>query len=174
MTLQEFFDILSANPAMVLFYLVSLPVTAYVICVLSKGEGHLDPWKYIHSALIYLACIPGIFALTLNVYLFVFERQSIMETNIYTQILPILTMFFTLLFISKNVPLKSIPGFEKVSGLMLILIAMFFLMWGLEKTRIIIFSYLPIYWVFAIVIGFLVIIRYGTKKMLASDSVSTQ
>lgn len=173
MTLQDFFDVLSANPAMVLFYLVALPVTAFVVCVLSKGEGHLEPWKYIHSALIYLACIPGIFAITLNVYLFVFERKSVMDTNIYTQILPVVTMFFTLLFISKNVPLKSIPGFEKISGLMIILISMFFLMWGLEKTRIIIFSYLPIYWVFAIVIGFLIVMRLGTKKLLSSESVSS-
>ena len=170
MTLGEFFDLLTANPSVVLFYVIALPLTAFLSCIFAKHEGHLSPWKYVHSALIYLACIPGIFAITLNVYLFLFERQPIMETNLYTQVLPIITMGITLYFISQNVSLKTIPGFGKLSGLLMALMALFFLMWFMEKTRLLVFSYLPIQYVFIGIIALLVIVRLGTKRFLTKSS----
>lgn len=170
MTLAEFFDLISNNPALVIFYVIALPLTAFLSCVLGKGEGHLSPWKYVHSSLIYLACIPGIFAIVLNLYLFVFERQSIMDTNLYTQVLPIITMMFTLMFISKNVPLKSIPGFGKISGLVIVLFAVFILMWFMEKTRLLIFSYMPFYYVIILFLIVLVAVMYGLKKFTKSES----
>ena len=30
-------------------------------------------WRYVYAGLVYLACIPGVFAITLNVYLFLFS-----------------------------------------------------------------------------------------------------
>lgn len=170
MKLSEFFDLISNNPTIVIFYVIALPLTAYLSCVFGKGEGHLSPWKYVHSVLIYLACIPGIFAIVLNLYLFVFERQSIMDTNLYTQILPIITMMFTLMFISKNVPLKSIPGFGKVSGLMIVLFSIFILMWIMEKTRLLIFSYMPIQYVGLLFLAILIAVMYGFRKFVKDDS----
>lgn len=166
MTLAEFFDLISNNPSLVIFYVIALPLTAFLSCVLGKGEGHLSPWKYVHSILIYLACIPGIFAIVLNLYLFVFERQSIMDTNLYTQVLPIITMMFTLMFISKNVPLQSIPGFGKLSGLMIVLFAVFIFMWFMEKTRLIIFSYMPFYYVIILFLIVLVAVMFGLRKFV--------
>ena len=136
MTLKEFFDLLADNPILILAYFGLIPFTAFIAGMLGKGEGHINPWKYLYSSLIYLVCVPGIFAFTLSVYLFLFERRSIFDTDVYTQILPILSMVATLLIIGKNVSLERIPGFDKLSGLVIMVTTVMTLMWVLDKTRI--------------------------------------
>ena len=73
MTLQELFDVLGANPEIILFFFAALPLTAFLASVFGRGEGHLSPWKYLYCILTYLSAIPGIFAILLNIYLFLFE-----------------------------------------------------------------------------------------------------
>lgn len=168
MTLQDFFDLLSDNPALILFYFIALPLTAFLACVFGKNEGHLSPWKYLYSFLIYGACIPGIFAISLNVYLFLFERQSILDANLYTQILPIIVMFFTLWFISKNVDLDQIPGFDKLGGLMIMIGAILSMMWVLDRTHIIAITFMPFWVVLVMIVAMLIAVRYGFKTFYSS------
>lgn len=165
MTLGQFFDALSQNPAIVLFYFVALPLTALLAGIFGKGDGHLSPWKELYAALVYLACIPGIFAIILSVYLFLFERRSIMDTNLYTQILPIIVMFVTLFIIRKNVDFDDIPGFDKIGGLLMILTVLIAFMWILDKTHIISLVWMPFYYVILMFLVLLVVVRIGWKKM---------
>ncbi len=164
MTLQEFFDLLGQNPAYVLFFYFMLPFTALLAGWLAKGEGHLSPWKYLYSTLIYLACVPGIFAVTLSIYFFLFERRSILDTNIYTQILPIISMVLTLFIIRKNVNLDKVPGFDKLSGLIIMIAATLGIMWFVDRTRIYAITFLPFQVVFLIFAGLLLIIRFGWSQ----------
>jgi len=169
MTLGQFFDSLSNNPSIVLFYFFALPLTAFLSLVFGKGEGAISPWKYLYSVLVYLACIPGIFAITLNVYLFLFERQPIMETNLYTQILPILCMGLTLWIIRKNVQFSDIPGFGNITGLITLLSAIIVLLWVCEKTHIFVISILPFQYFILLFIVIIVAARYGFKQMVKSS-----
>jgi hypothetical protein len=164
MTLQELFDILGDNPVIILFYFAAVPLTAILTGVFSRDEGHISPWKYVYCALIYLACIPGIFSITLNVYFFLFERISVLQANIYTQILPIVSMIASLLIINKNVDLNAVPGFDRLSGLIVLITSLITAMWILDKTRIVIFSFLPFYVVLIILIGLLIVIRLSWKR----------
>ena len=98
MTLLDFFKLLGENPSYMLGYFGLIPLTALLAGLLGSGEGHISPWKYLYSALVYLVCIPGIFAFTLNIYLFLFERsqRSILGSDIFSQILPVISMILTL------------------------------------------------------------------------------
>ncbi len=165
MTLQEFFNLLAANPLWILAYFILIPLAAFLVGIPGKGEGNEEPWKYIYSTLIYLVCIPGIFAVTLSVYVFIFERRSIYDTDIFTQILPILSMIVTLLLIRRNVDLDLIPGFEKITGFITMIAAVFAFMWVLDKTRIWIVSFLPFWQGILIFIGLLLAVRWGWKQM---------
>ncbi len=167
MTLQDFFDACSVHPEIIGFYFVALPLTAFLASVFGKGEGHLSPWKYLYTTLVYLAMIPGIFAILLNVYLFLFERQPVMETNIYTQLLPILVMFLTLWLIKRNVPFEYIPGFDKLSGLVFIIFAILAVMWLLDRMHIIAFTYLPFQYIIILLIGLFILARIGLKRIMA-------
>jgi hypothetical protein len=105
--------------------------------------------------LVYLACIPGIFAVSLSIYLFLFERRSILETNVYTQIVPVLSMVVTLFLIRRNVTLDQVPGFGKLSGLLLVIAAVIALLWILDRMRIFAITFIPFIW---IVVFFLLIV----------------
>jgi len=161
MTLKEFFDLLGDNPFYILSYFLLIPITALIAGFMGKDEGDLSPWKYLYSTLIYMVCLPGIFAITLNVYKFLFERGSIMELNVYTQILPIFSMIATLLLIRRNVRLERVPGFGNLAGLVTMVLVLFTVMWFLEHTRIYIFSHMPIGYFFVMLIVLLLIFRYG-------------
>lgn len=167
MTLGQFFDVVSSQPSTVLFYFFALPITAFLASIFGKNEGHLFPWNYLYSLLVYLACIPGVFAITLNAYLFLFERKPIMDTNLFTQILPIVCMLVTLWAIKKNIDLKLVPGFDKISSLILIITLLISMMWILEKTQIFIFTFMPFYQFFLLFVAFLIVIRFVWIKMVS-------
>jgi len=164
MTLKQFFDFASQNPSLILFYSIAVPLSALLTGVFSRGEGHISPWKYLYSFLIFFVCIPGIFAITLNVYLFLFERQSVWDANLYTQALPILVMILTLTIIQKAVNLDFIPGFGKLTGLIIMISAILIIMWFLDKTHIYVFSYMPFFQVVLLLVILLVIIRLAWNK----------
>jgi len=167
MTLGEFFKLCGDNPVLLLGFFFLVPIIALLALFFSKGEGHLSPWKYLYSVLIYLVAIPGIFAVTLSIYLFLFERRSIMDTNLYTQVLPIVSMLATFILIRKQVDLDLVPGFGKLSGLITIIAVLMVLMWIIDKTHIYSITFMPFYAVILIlVIGFLLI--WSGLKRLAS------
>ncbi|MCP3932642.1 MAG: hypothetical protein GY705_26530 [Bacteroidetes bacterium] len=170
MTLQELFHFIAEHPFHVLFYFLLIPFAAFLASVLGKGEGHLHPWKYLNSTLIYLICVPGIFAITLDIYLLLFERQSIMNTDLFTQVLPIISMIATLLIIRKNVSLDHIPGFGKLSGLVAVIASALIIMWVLDRTRLIVFSYIPIAYVLCVFVVLLLVMGFGWSKMMGKSN----
>lgn len=167
MTLQELFDQLASHPQYIIFYFILLPLTAILAGFMGKGEGHLSPWKYLYSTLVYLACVPGIFAVTLNVYMFLFEKRSILATDVYTQILPILSMVLTLLIIKRNVSLDAIPGFDKLSVLIMMITATLLIMWGLDRTHFLVFVSARFEQALIVFIVLLIAVRFGWKKLFS-------
>ncbi len=171
MTLRDFFESCGDNPFLIIAFFALIPFTAFLAGILGKNEGHLSPWKYLYSILIYLVCVPGIFAITLNLYIFLFERQiSILDMNLVTQILPIASMILTILIIRRNVNLDYVPGFDKIGGLIMMITAILMIMWAFDRTRIWVVSRLPIGWAALIFIGLLAAVRIGWSR-LAGKSV---
>ena len=164
MTLREFFELLANNPEILIFFFIACPLTALLSWWLGRGEGHLSPWKYLYSILVYLICIPGIFAVTLNIYLFLFERQSVFDADIWTQVFPIFSMILTLILIRKNVSFDKIPGFGKIHGLMLMIGAILMLMWIIDRTHIIAISIVPFQTVILVFLVLLSVAMLGWWK----------
>jgi len=166
MTLGEFFEQVSANGATTLYFFSMLPITAGLTGYFGKDVGHESPWKYVYSTLIYLACIPGVFAFTLSIYMFLFQRGDIMQANIYTQILPIVIMFLTLWIIRKNVKFSEIPGFDKIGGLMTMLTILMSGLWILEKTQIFVITFMPFYAFIFFFIAMIFLFRWSLKRVM--------
>lgn len=168
MTLRELFDYLSANPSLVVGYFLALPFIALLAGFIGKGEGHLSPWKYLYSGLVFLVCVPGIFAAALAVYLFLFEQGgSIFNVNLLTQVLPIVSMVVTLGIIRRNAPFSYIPGFGKLSDLIVMIVSVFVLMYFVDRLHLIAWVYVPVQWLLIIVVGLLILFRFGLKRMLS-------
>ncbi len=167
MTLQDFFNWVKVNPYYTLAYFILIPVIALLAGIFAKNEGHQSPWKYVYTILIYLVCIPGIFAVTFNIYLFFWERSSIMDAEILLQVIPVLSMIVTLYIIKSNVDLDYIPGFDKLSGLMTIIGILLTLMWILDRTHFFVFASMPFPVVILIIVGGILLIRMSLKRMLS-------
>ncbi|MDX1940364.1 MAG: hypothetical protein SFU99_07420 [Saprospiraceae bacterium] len=170
MTLQELFNLIAENPAYVIFYFTIIPIAAFMAGALSKGEAHLTPWNVLFSVLIYAVCIPGIFAVTLDVYFFLFEKRSIMNTDVYTQILPVVSMVITLLLIRRYVDFDYIPGFDKISGLITMIAATLGIMWFIDRTKIYAITFLRFEVVLLIFLALLLLIRFGWSKIFGSSA----
>ncbi|MFN7118781.1 MAG: hypothetical protein ACK4TA_18425 [Saprospiraceae bacterium] len=171
MTLRQLFDLIGNNPAYIIFYFAIIPFAALLANVLGKGEGNLSPWKYLYSILIYAVCVPGIFAVTLSIYYFLFEKRSILDTDVYIQILPIVSMVLTLLIIRRNADFDYIPGFDKLSGLMMMIAATLGIMWFVDRTHIYAITYLRFEVVLLIFFALLLVIRFGWSKIFARKTM---
>lgn len=165
MTLREFFTWIGEHPSDVLLYFFGIPLVALLCSIFGKGEGHLSPWKYLYSLLIFGVCIPGIFSVALSVYNFLFERGSIMDANVFTQILPVGSMFATLWAVRRNTDFDSIPGFGKLSSLMMMIASIIVVMWLLDRTHIIAFSYIPISTLLLVIVGLLLTFRFAMSNL---------
>lgn len=167
MTLKDFFDFLGEHPTYITLYFLAMPVVAFAFNWISGEEGHRAPWVYIYSGLVFATCVPGVLSVGLSVYFFLFERGSIMNTNILTQVLPILSMVLTISIIRRNVALEYIPGSEKISSLMLLIGATFVLMYILDRTRIFMFVTMSIYQFLLILVVLLLGIRWAARRIMA-------
>ena len=165
MTLGEAFQYAHDNPAYILFYFAIIPFAALLAGWMERDEGHLPPWNYLYSALLYLVAIPGILAIGLNAYLFLFQQGDIMQTNLLMQVLPVVSMLLTFVIVKNSVRIDALPGFDKLSGLVMMIAGALAIMWFIDKVRLIVFSYLPIQYLFLILIGLLLIIRYGWRSV---------
>jgi len=166
MTLGELFQMLAEHPYLLMIYFIGIPFFALLLGWIARGAEYDSPWKYIYSALIYLICVPGIFSVTLDIYFFIWERRPLLESNIYTQILPIVSMLITLFVIGRQVDFNRIPGFGKLSTLIIMIASVLVLMWIIDKTHIYVISYAPIWLVLVIFIVLLLVIRYGLKVFI--------
>lgn len=170
MTLRDFFALIGDNPTYVLFYFAMLPFAALLGNWLGKGEGNLSPWKYLYATIIYAVCVPGIFSVTLSIYYFLFEKRSVLDADIYIQLLPIVSMVVTLLIIRRNADFEVIPGFDKLSGLMIMIAATLGIMWFVDRTRIIAITFLRFEVVLLIFVVLLIMIRFGWSRVFARSA----
>lgn len=165
MTLGEAFQYAADHPAYIVFYFCIIPFAALLAGWMEKEEGHLPPWNYLYSSLIFMVAIPGILAIGLSVYQFLFERGSIMNTSLILQVLPIVSMLVTFFIIRNQVSMDALPGFHRLGGLVSMIAGAMAMMWFIDRVRIVVFSYLPIQYLFLILLGFLILIRLGWRKM---------
>ena len=168
MTLRDFFVVLGDHPILVLAFFILVPFTAWLAGIMGRNEGHLTPWKQLYAVLIYLACVPGIAALTLNAYQFLFSRTNVLDTDLFVQVLPVVSMIATLLIIRQSVDFARIPGFRKLSGLCLMIFVTLALMWGLDRTRIFAFTYLPFQYLVFIFIGLFALLYFGWTRLTSA------
>jgi hypothetical protein len=139
-----------------------------VICVplilrLSHGRnnGAKAPWKYFYAGIIYIACIPGTFALFFLLYLAVFQSTNILNLSIVSYYLPVLAMVLSLIIIRKIVNFDEIPGFKKILGLMALVLCTFLILLILDRLRIFLFFRGSFLVFLALWIGIFIVIKIG-------------
>jgi hypothetical protein len=168
MTLQDLFDNIADNPTFIIIYFIAIPLLTALFAWIGHGEANRSPWKYIYSTLIYLSSVPGIFAITVSVYTFLFVRTSFLNVNVLVYFLPVISMVATFMILKRVVNLDEIPGFGKLSGLLMTIFAIILVMFILDRTRIIAFVMIPVQYLILIMVLLFFMFRIGMKRVMNS------
>ncbi len=168
MTLQDIFNLAADNPIMVIAFFVLIPIIAAIVGWIGAGEGTKSPYSYIYSFLIFLASIPGIFALTMTIYAAIFHNDDLRELNFLVYFLPVISMVATIAIIKRVADLEDIPGFGKIPGLLMSIAAIIVLMLAFDKIMIFGFVRIPFIFLLLIFIGLLLLFTFGMRKFFRS------
>lgn len=137
MSINEFIGFVGKNALVAFLVLISPPALAALWGLIHKRErSGSSPWKYGYSVLVYLACVTGMFAAVLVCYALFFTRQSLLNVNALVYFLPLVSMAATLLIIRGRVGFTELPGFGRLSGLMIMLAVSFVIALAIDRTRI--------------------------------------
>ncbi len=137
MTVMDLINQLGQFNYLLLACLILLPILTFLYWrFISDFEGNEDPHRYVYATIVYLACIPGIFASVLTAYTLFFINGNLLEVNLIIYFLPILSMFATLAMVSKAANLERLPGFGRLRGLMTLLALTFLIAFFMIRFRI--------------------------------------
>jgi hypothetical protein len=166
MTIQDLIDMANGHLLALLIFFVVPPVVAW-LCgrIHGFGNGGTSPWKYIYSVLVYAVCIPGLFSSVLTGYTLFFRRADMLHVNLAVYILPIISMVVTLILIHKTVSFDSLPGFDRLSGLMVMIGCSFVIALAIDKTRIWLLFHGSIAMLFALAAGIFALLKWGTHML---------
>jgi hypothetical protein len=162
MSIKDFIGFLGGHALVTAIALISVPLAAFLwSLVQGKREGGQAPWKYGYSVLVYLACIPGVFAAVLVCYALFFTRQSLLNVNALAYFLPIVAMIATLLIVRDRVGFAALPGFGRLSGLIIMIAVSFVIALAIDKTRIFLGFFGSIDRLFILVAAIFVLLKAG-------------
>ena len=167
MTLGDLFQYATDHPAHVIFYFSIIPFAALLAGWMEREEGHLPPWNYLYSTLIYLVSVPAILSVAYTAYRWFFDRETILNTNLLLQVLPIASMAVTFFIVKQHVKIPTLPGFGRLSGMVMMIVATMMIMYGLDRFRIIGITFIPFQYLLVMFLALLFAIRFGWKRIAA-------
>ena len=172
MTVGEFLNAFDQQIELPIFYFSAVPLSAFLALLLHQGRAKQAPWKYFFTGLVYMTIIPGVFAALTNIYLLIFDSGDILGFNLYTQILPLVSMVISLWLIRKSISFDDIPGFDKIIGLIWIVAIAFVLLYVLDRTHIIIMARVPFQYGLLMILALILFGLWVRKRYFGSPSGS--
>jgi hypothetical protein len=166
MTLEALFAAMSSAPLATLLVFLFPPLYAFVLRFLhGPGEGGLPPWRYLYAVLVYLTTIPGVFIAAVTAYLLLAQGTNLIKLDLLVFFLPVVSMIITLILVRTRVSFKDIPGFKRLSGLLLMLAAAFAVALIIDHLRIIVLFHGSILWLFGIAAVIFIALKIGISRL---------
>jgi len=166
MTTRELMQQADQHPLVLAAVFVAVPVVVWLLGQMhQKGKGGEAPWNYVYSVLVYLACVPGMFAAVISGYVLFFSRENFLDMSLLASVLPIVSMVVTLVLVRKNVPFDQVPGFNRLSGLMVMIGCSFAIALVIQKTNIWIFFGGSIERLLILAAGVFALLKWGTHAL---------
>jgi hypothetical protein len=166
MTTRDLIDQAGQHPVALALALTGPPVFSLLVGRLhDRGQGGAVPWNYAYAVLVYVACVPGMFSGVLTAYTMFLSRENLLDTNLLVYFLPIVSMIVTLVLIRKNVAFDEVPGFDRLSGLMVMVACSFAIALAIQKTRIWIVFGGSIERLFILAAGIFGLLKWGASML---------
>lgn len=166
MTVYDLINIISNNSNLIINYYIVLFIIVLLGLLFSNSITAKSPVVYLYTVLIYATVIPGLLSIILVVYSFFFLHENLINLQVVTYYLPIIAMVILLAIIKKTIPLKAIPGFDKLSGLFMILFVTFLVTYFIQRAFIGIFFIGSFTHLIVIFLVLLVVLKLGWNKFV--------
>ena len=104
----------------------------------------------------------------MTAYSLFFTRSNLLDASLLIYFLPIVSMIVSLVFIRKNVDFNSVPGFDRLSGLMAMLGCSFVIALAIQKTNIWIFFGGSIEILLVMAVAIFALLKWGVYMLFRS------
>ena len=166
MTTRDLIELAGQHPLALFVAFLAPPLAAWLLGMMHpRGQGGLAPWKYFSAVLVYLTCLPGMFAVVITAYSLFFSRENLLDANLLVSLLPIVSMAATLILIRKDVSFDEVPGFDRLSGLMALVGCSFAIALAIQKTNIFLFFGGSIEKLFILAAGVFALLKWGAYML---------
>ena len=168
MTLNELTSQIGRHPQILAAIFGGLPLLTWLLGRLHDRPrgGARAPWRYVYSAVAYLVCVPGTVAAVLVAYTVFFVRRGLFELDLMVFFLPPISMFFTLILMGRNVDFDDLPGFDRLSGFIILIAVSFAVALAVHKTMIWIFFSASIGYLAVFAVIAYLMLSWATRKMM--------
>ena len=133
MTIQDLINWFSQNQNFTLGYFGVILILS-ILTILVVNKNNIKSLKYVLSAIVYAVTIPGVLAILLMLYALLMQRTNILNVSVITYFVPIIAMVITLIILNRKVTMRQIPGFDKLSSLIIMISIAFSIVFVLQKT----------------------------------------
>lgn len=134
MTIQQLIDWFNSNPYLVLIYF-SVILGLALISVLMVTVNNVNVIKYVMSSIVYAVTVPGILAVTLILYSLFIIRVNLLNVSFISYFVPVIFTILTLFVLNRKVNMSTIPGFSRLSALMIFILIAFGIVFVLQRTH---------------------------------------
>jgi len=122
-SIDDLLRVAAEHSWLVLAYFVAPPLLTFGTGRIhgTRREGARNPYAAMYCVLIYLVSVPGALAAALTGYGLFFLRADLRNVPILIYFLPIASMLATWALMRSQVDLDDVPGFGRLSGLLLLI-----------------------------------------------------
>ena len=165
MTIEQFLQWAGSQALWLAAFFTALPLAAWAVNAMARDAADRGPWKYLYSGLVYLCCVPGMFAAAITVYSLFLLRANLLRVNVLVYFLPVASMIATLVVIGRAIRFEKIPGSGRLSGLMILLGISFLIVFLLDRFRVVAFFGGTIQWLTGAALALFGLLKLGLRRM---------
>ncbi|MDE0298940.1 MAG: hypothetical protein OXN17_09930 [Candidatus Poribacteria bacterium] len=165
MSVNELLERLEDYTGWAVCFFAALPIIALIVSFVYKRVARRKLIESVFSAIIYVSAVPGVFACILIFYLLFFTGTNLLNINIVSSFLPIVSMGLVFGIIGKNSNFDDLPGFGRLTGLMLLIAIVSCVTLAIYKLRIFVGFFASIEALVGIAIAVFVLFKVGLARL---------
>ncbi|WP_163831927.1 hypothetical protein [Spartinivicinus ruber] len=166
MSVNELLSLIAEYRLVIVSYFVSLPVVSFVLLLIYKRTTQLNWIDYLLSGIVYLASIPGIISFSLIFYTLFIIRDNLLEVDALVYFLPVISMVLVFIQVARKTDYDRLPGFGRLSGLMLLMLLTCLMILVLQRFHFFIGFFASIESLVVIAIVIFALFKFASAKIM--------
>jgi len=164
-TLEEVLLKISGDWQIIVLVMAAVTLVSLVLCYLLKRSSRSTLAHRYMSVPIFVTTIPGVFFCLILAYLLFFTQKDLLTVPLF-YFFPPVWMGISLFLYAKFVDFKKVPGFHRLSGLVLFSVLTFAAILLIFKFRVLAIVWFDPLWAVVIVFVFYLVWKFSLDRLL--------